>query len=492
MKKVIALSILCLFSAHQSYGMEESKECASPHSSHIPDSIELSLLDEHKEEQVVYDNNHKNELQYLLYEELEHMPTDLIIIILNYLPSTAKEHCKRQPCWPLFAFHKIVQDAQPVIQKAMHIIMADIQQAREQKEEQAVYDGEYKEALEKSLYEQLDTLPIDLIKIIVKYLPFSQFRGAASEITEYKWYNFYNDGSGHSSALLLLGNDQIAAASKAYSARIWDLKTGKHIKTLEDPEYTGGIPDCHLDCLLQLRDRTIVGGGLHGIIIFWDPQTGKQLKRFEPQKSAGVVSLLQLTDTDSFVASFNDKRLEFWSPKGKCIRTIETPHKIKGVQGLIQLDNTRVVSYDGCFDKSIIIWNKNTGKVIKKIDPKTRGQQICCIALLKDCTLASGQHFGIIKIWNLETGTCIKEMQSANSQAAFNSRYNAAVLCITQLSNRQIVCGLNNGYMEIWNPKTGRCTLSGWGRSGPIVNLKELADQKLVTLSNSGTIKIWE
>jgi WD40 repeat protein len=492
MRSVIALSILCLFFAYQSYGMEESKEYTSPRSSLISGSTRLSLSDKHKEEESVYDNNHKNELKYLLHEKLDPISMDLIIIILDYLPSVAKGTCERQPCWPLFAFHKIVHDVQPVIQKAMHIVMADIQQAREQNEEQAVYDAEYKKGLEKLLYEQLDTLPMELIKIIVNYLPFSQFRGAASEITEYKWYNFYNDGSGRSSALLLLGNDQIAAASKGYSARIWDLKTGKHIKTLEDPGCMDWMPDCHLDCLLQLRDKTIVGGGLHGVIIFWDPQTGKQIKRFEPQRSVSVVSLLQLTDTDAFVVSFSDNRLEFWSPAGECIKTIETPHTIKGVQGLIQLDSTRIVSYDGRLDKSIIIWNKNTGKVIKKIAPKTRNQRISCIALLKDGTLASGQRFGIIKIWNLETGTCIKEMQSSNSQEAFNSGYTGAVLCITPLENRQIACGLATGYVELWNPKTGTCTLSGWARSGPIVNIKELADQKLATLSSQGNIKIWE
>ena len=84
--------------------------------------------------------------------------------------------------------------------------------------------------------------------------------------------------------------------------------------------------------------------------------------------------------------------------------------------------------------------------------------------ILADNKLASGSLDNTIKIWNLETGECIRTLAG----------HSMAVVSLQLLENNKLASGSEDKSIRIWNVDTGECisTLSG---SNEVLSLQLLA-----------------
>ena len=106
-----------------------------------------------------------------------------------------------------------------------------------------------------------------------------------------------------------------------------------------------------------------------------------------------------------------------------------------------------------------------------------------CILLLKNGYLASGSYDNMIRMWNLESGECVK---------ALNGHFTTVNRLITLDSGEIVSCSYDNT-IKIWDANDGRCvkTLVGhshWVKSIQAVN----GSNTLVSCSIDGTLKTWD
>jgi WD40 repeat protein len=109
-------------------------------------------------------------------------------------------------------------------------------------------------------------------------------------------------------------------------------------------------------------------------------------------------------------------------------------------------DNTRLAS--GSDDKTIKLWQINTGELIRTLTGNT--YSISCLAILPDNLLASGEFYQIlVKIWNPDTGELIRKLSYYG-----NNLFSLALLPETNF----LVAGIQS-YDEtilIWNYLEGQ------------------------------------
>ena len=132
----------------------------------------------------------------------------------------------------------------------------------------------------------------------------------------------------------------------------------------------------------------------------------------------------------------------------------------------------------GSHDLTIKIWNTNNFSLVKTI--LTDHKLVESLLLLKSGYLASaGQIYGdLVKIWNLEDGSLIKNLNS--------------VLLLQELHNGDLVTGSLNGTIKIWDADgiTLKKVFSGYNISLHL--LKVLKNGCLASTGLDKTIKIWD
>ena len=102
----------------------------------------------------------------------------------------------------------------------------------------------------------------------------------------------------------------------------------------------------------------------------------------------------------------------------------------------------RVIS--SCKDKTLVLWDCETGRVEQTIDTTTlpnapRGPA-SCLALSPDNTLlAAGYYDNCVMIWNLQSMEVVRVLQV----------HNQGIFCLVFLHNRTIVVGTSTGHIQL-------------------------------------------
>ena len=202
------------------------------------------------------------------------------------------------------------------------------------------------------------------------------------------------------------------------------------------------------------------------------PVARKEIHTLQGHKG-WVSALAQLTDGTLASGSY-DKTIKIWNPQtGVCIHTLKGHTGI--VRTLAQLTDGTLAS--GSYDTTIKIWNPKTGACIHTLQGHTH--TVTALAQLTDGTLASGSCDNTIKIWNLTTGACIHTLQGGTCY----------VQALAQLTDGTLVSGSGDKTIKIWNPTTGACIRTLQGHS--VTALAPLTDGTLASGSVDKTIKIW-
>ena len=94
--------------------------------------------------------------------------------------------------------------------------------------------------------------------------------------------------------------------------------------------------------------------------------------------------------------------------------------------------------------------------------------------------LASGSADNSIKIWNIDSGECIKTLIG----------HSGAVLSLQVLAKNKLASGSADNSTRIWNIDSGKCRILT-GHSGYVFSLELLANNKLASGSSDGLIKVW-
>ncbi len=226
----------------------------------------------------------------------------------------------------------------------------------------------------------------------------------------------------------------IVSGSKDKNIKLWDIKTGKEIRT-----FTGHTHSIY-SITVTSNSKYILSGSGDGTIKLWSIKTGKIIRTFKGNSSP----INSVSTNGDYVISGNDHwMLDLWSLKtGKRIKTF------KGHRGWIRSvcitsDGKNIVSGSG--DKTIKLWDVKTGKIIRTFEGHT--DEVSSVAISTgNKYIVSGSTDGTIKIWDVKTGKNIKTFTGYRgiTSVAFTS------------DNKYIVSADDNKSIKVWEISTSK------------------------------------
>ncbi len=268
--------------------------------------------------------------------------------------------------------------------------------------------------------------------------------------------------------LTVLGDGRLASGSFDQSIKLWDVKTGQCVQTLQRHSE-------EVTALTLLGDGRLASGSSDSSIKLWDVKTGQCVQTLQGH-SRGVNALTLLGDGRLASGSF-DESIKLWDVQtGQCLQTL---------QGHSDTVIALTLLGDGCLasgsrDKSIKLWDVQTGQCVQTL----QGHSNCVTALtlLGDGRLASGSYDKSIKLWDVQMGQCVQTLQG----------HSEAILALTLLGDGRLASGSNDKSIKLWDVKTGQCVQTLQGHSSYVYALTLLGDGRLASGSADQSIKLWD
>ncbi len=205
-------------------------------------------------------------------------------------------------------------------------------------------------------------------------------------------------------------HDLLASISYGGQVKLWDVKAGRSLATLQG--YSRVI------CAVSFSPdgRLLVQGDDQGMLRVWDVEHRTCLQVF--QAHAGRIwSVTFSPDGKTFVTGGDDETLKLWAVRteieklsGQCLQVFRG-HKTMVWSTAISPDGNMLAS--GGFERTVKLWQIHTEHRLKVL----RGHEnfVWSVAFSADGKLlASGNNDGEIRLWDVESGDCLKVLQNGN------------------------------------------------------------------------------
>ncbi len=286
-----------------------------------------------------------------------------------------------------------------------------------------------------------------------------------------------NSFTGHSSFVNYLAispdGQTLVSGSADKTIKIWNLATGKEIRTLK------GHSSFVNYLVISPDGQTLVSGSADKTIKVWNLANGQEINTLKGHDSS-VNSLALSPDGQTLVSGSADKTIKVWN--------LATGKEIRTLNGHSNFINSLVISPDGqtlvsaSADKTIKIWNLATGKEIRTL--RGHSNFINALVISPDGqTLLSGSADKTIKIWNLATG---KEVRTLKGHSSFVN-----YLAISA-DGETLVSASADKTIKFWQLSTGRVIRTLTGPSKYINYFAISSDWRTIaTGSGDMIITIW-
>lgn len=240
----------------------------------------------------------------------------------------------------------------------------------------------------------------------------------------------------------------------------------------------------------------------------------------EWQSNAGTLSLTVLSN-GRIATGHNDRTIKIWEPSGNCLAVLKGHNR--PVTALTALPNGLFAS--GSLDKSIRLWNQETGHCIRTIFGQCgnwihtlkfldntkivsesnqnnitllnletgqpiftlteHSKRVYAFAVLPRERLASGSLDNSIKIWDLNSRTCLSTLAGSDGHTDL-------IYTLVSLPGDRLASGSYDKTIKIWDLKSNQCVATLRGHSNWVTSLTMLRDNYLVSGSRDHTIQIWD
>ena len=304
----------------------------------------------------------------------------------------------------------------------------------------------------------------------------------------------------------------VVSGSEDKTINIWEIETGRCIRTLE------GHTDTVYAVCYSPDGKYIASGSGDGTIKLWEVSSGSCVKTL---KAKTVVTSLSYSPDGRYVASGSwDKTIKLWdvasgecikvfaghtdlinsvcySPNGKYIvsgskdKTIKlwevaTGECIKTLAGHTDRINSVCYSPDGKYivsgseDKTIKLWEAATGECIKTLSEHT--SPVYAVAYSLDGkTVASGSFDHTIKLWEVASGSCVKTLKAKTVVTSLSYSPDGAYLASSFWDNE----------IKLWDIATEKCIKTFGGHTNSVSSVAYSFDGKYLATSSADGVKLW-
>ncbi len=264
----------------------------------------------------------------------------------------------------------------------------------------------------------------------------------------------------------------LASGSKDKTIQIWDLATGKSIRTF--PGDSSTIWSVAFD---SNGTKLATGTGFWRVML-WDLKTGQVIRSLD--HTASVWSVALSPDGQLVASGSGDKTTKISdAATGSVIQNL--PDHTDFVYSVaFTPDGKSLVSASK--DKTITIVDVATGRLLKTL--QGHGEPVRSIAISPDGkTIVSGSYDESIKIWNLETGDLIRSIKGHSDDI---------VSVAISPDGKFIASGSKDKTIKIWDFATGELLNTLTGHSDEVYAVTFSPDGKTIASgSKDNTIKLW-
>ncbi|MEG4442407.1 protein kinase [Microcoleus sp. AT9_B5] len=264
----------------------------------------------------------------------------------------------------------------------------------------------------------------------------------------------------------------LASGSKDKTIQIWDLATGKSIRTF--PGDSSTIWSVAFD---SNGTKLATGTGFWRVML-WDLKTGQVIRSLD--HTASVWSVALSPDGQLVASGSGDKTTKISdAATGSLIQNL--PDHTDFVYSVaFTPDGKSLVSASK--DKTITIVDVATGRLLKTL--QGHGEPVRSIAISPDGkTIVSGSYDETIKIWNLENGDLIRSIKGHSDDI---------VSVAISPDGKFIASGSKDKTIKVWDFATGELLNTLTGHSDEVYVVTFSPDGKTIASgSKDNTIKLW-
>lgn len=253
-----------------------------------------------------------------------------------------------------------------------------------------------------------------------------------------------------------------------------------------------GFEETRLRSLLEQIRQEVSRPWLRPLHACLDAPGGALLRTLEGHTSV-VLTLVVAPDGRRVVSGSEDGTIRVWDlASGVCLHTLEA-HK-DGVRGVaVTPDGHRIVSQS--WDRSLKVWDLESGACLRTAKgyrwlvgtlalSESSAYSGRDVAVTQDGRRAVSGWLNNLKVWDLETGTCLRTLRGH-----IRTVWRVAVTP----DGRRAVSGSKDKALRVWDLESGKCLRALRGHKGSVLTVVLTPDgQRVVSGSDDKTIKVWD
>jgi WD40 repeat protein/uncharacterized caspase-like protein len=262
-------------------------------------------------------------------------------------------------------------------------------------------------------------------------------------------------------------------AGNVSEVKMWDVATGREIRRFGESDRDGA------GSVAFTRDgKTLAAGSFSGKVQLWDTSTGKRMRVFDSGGADAIYGVSFSRDGKLLVAGSQFGAVDLWDVnRGQLIRSLHTMKEATGITVFdVAFSEDANFVFAGFSDGTIKVWDAKTGKTVRILpvyEKNGRHAQFGHFSLTADGkTLASAGAGVPSRLLDLGSGRELRTLgsnfsQGEQNEAPTNELSDSESAIAVAADGKLVVSGGEaGGTLKIWDAKTGKKlkTLGGGGR----------------------------